>query len=315
MKNSITVSVCMVTYNQEAYIEDAIKGVLMQKDCDYELIIADDCSTDGTLAICKNYQEQHPDIIHIIEQSQNKGVVGNTKDCLMACSGKYIAICEGDDYWIDDHKLQKQVAVLDEHQDVSMVHTSWINIFQDENWSKPQSIIDGQYVCERQKGKDCIIEILKGEYRSIRFSSICFRKHTLEEAMLTDKELFSNHYSTCDIVLFYVLAYYGRFYFIEDETVSYRIQRESVSISSDETKIARFSLGCLYIKVHFIKSYAIPVTIVKKQLRASFHSLLKYVHVHKDKKTLFELLKLAKQCGYRPSVRQILRIILCLIHP
>ena len=215
----------MVPYDQEAYIEEAIKGVLMQKDCDYELIIADDCSTDGTLAICKKYQEQHPDMIHIIEQPQNKGVVGNTKDCLMACSGKYIAICEGDDYWIDDHKLQKQVAILDDYQDISMVHTSWINLFQDENWSKPQSIIDGQYVCERQKGRDSIIEILREEYRSIRFSSICFRKHTLEIAMLADKELFSNHYSTCDIVLFYVLAYYGRFYFIEEETVTYRIQK------------------------------------------------------------------------------------------
>lgn len=315
MDNNITVSVCMVTYNQEAYIEDAIKGVLMQNSCDYELIIADDCSTDGTLAICKKYQELHPDIIHIIEQPQNKGVVGNTKDCLMACSGKYIAICEGDDYWIDDHKLQKQVAVLDEHQDVSMVHTSWMNYIQEKNEFFSQPIINDQYVCERQKGKDCIIEILKEEYRSIRFSSICFRKSTLQKAMLTDNELFSKHYSTCDITLFYVLAYYGRFYFIEDETVSYRIQRESVSISSDETKIARFSLGCLYIKVHFIKSYAIPVTIVKKQLRASFHSLLKFVHANKDKKILFELLHLAKRCGYRPSVGQILRIILCLIHP
>lgn len=305
----------MVTYNQEAYIEDAIKGVLMQKSCDYELIIADDCSTDGTLAICKKYQEQHPDIIHVIEQPKNKGVVGNTKDCLMACSGKYIAICEGDDYWIDDQKLQKQVAVLDEHQDVSMVHTSWINYFQEKNEFCSQSIINGQYVCERRKGKESIIEILREEYRSIRFSSICFRKCTLEEAMLTDKELFSNHYSTCDIVLFFVLAYYGRFYFIEEETVTYRIQNESVSISSNEYKIAHFALGCLYIKAHFVEFYAIPVNLVKKQLRASFHSLFKYVHVKKDKKTLFELLNLAKQCGYRPSVRQILRIILCLIHP
>ena len=305
----------MVTYNQEAYIEEAIKGVLMQKDCDYELIIADDCSTDGTLAICKKYQEQHPDMIHIIEQPQNKGVVGNTKDCLMACSGKYITICEGDDYWIDDHKLQKQVAVLDEHQDVSMVHTSWMNYIQEKNELFSQPIINGQYVCERQKGKESIIEIMREEYRSIRFSSICFRKHSLEEAMLADKELFSNRYSTCDIVLVYVLAYYGRFYFIEEETVTYRIQKESVSISSDDYKIAHFALGCLYIKAHFIKSYAIPVTLVKKQLRASFHSLLKYAHVNKDKKTLSELLNLAKQCGYRPSVRQILRIILCLIHP
>lgn len=304
----------MVTYNQEAYIEDAIKGILMQKDCDYELIIADDCSTDGTLAICKKYQEQYPDIIHIIQQSQNRGVVGNTKDCLMACSGKYIAICEGDDYWIDDYKLQKQVAILDDCQDISMVHTSWINLFQEKNEFVSQHIVDGQYVCERQKGRGSIIEIMREEYRSIRFSSICFRKHSLEEAMLTDKELFSNHYSTCDIVLFYVLAYYGRFYFIEDETVSYRIQRESVSISSDENKRAHFSLGCLYIKTHFIEFYSIPSNTVRKQLKASFHSLFKYAQETKDRKMLNRLLKLAKQCNYWPSLGQIVRAFICFIH-
>ena len=91
------VSVCMVTYNQEAYISAAIESVLMQKDCEYELIIADDCSTDGTLAICQKYQERYPDIIKLIRQSGNKGVVGNTKDCMIACKGKYNAVCEGDD--------------------------------------------------------------------------------------------------------------------------------------------------------------------------------------------------------------------------
>lgn len=304
----------MVTYNQEAYIEDAIKGVLMQKDCDYELIIADDCSSDGTLAVCKKYQEKHPDIIRIIEQKQNKGVVGNTKDCLMACTGKYIAICEGDDYWIDDHKLQKQVGILNEHQDVSMVHTNWNNFYQEKNEFVSQPIIDGQFVCEKQKGKESIIEIMREDYRGIRFSSICFRNSTLQKAMLADNELFSNNYSTCDIALFYVLAYYGKFFYINEETVSYRIRQGSVSISSDNNKIAHFSMGCLYIKAHFIEHFGFPIHPFKKQIRASFHSLFKHAQETGDRKMLFKLLKLAKQCNYWPSLGQIIRAIICFIH-
>lgn len=147
------ISVCMPTYNQEGYIAQAIEGVLMQKGCDYELIIADDGSTDGTAAICRDYQHRHPDIIKIISQTSNKGVVLNTKDCLEAAEGQYIAICEGDDWWIDECKLTRQAAILDTEPDVSMVHTNWINYLQESKTFKERNFKPkSSYLCETARG-------------------------------------------------------------------------------------------------------------------------------------------------------------------
>lgn len=111
---SLLVSVHMITYNHEKYIAQAIKGVLMQEtNFDYELVISDDCSSDNTLSIIKEYQELHPNIIRIIHREKNIGAVKNFFDTFTHCKGRYIAICEGDDYWTDCLKLQKQVDVLE----------------------------------------------------------------------------------------------------------------------------------------------------------------------------------------------------------
>ena len=146
---TVVISVCMPTYNQEDYIEQAIKGVLMQRDCNYELIIANDGSTDRTQAICMEYQSRYPERIRLINQPANKGLVLNTKDCLMAATGKYIAICEGDDWWTDEYKLKKQADVLDGNPDVSMVHTNWINYIQETHTFKERTFTPkSTYLCE-----------------------------------------------------------------------------------------------------------------------------------------------------------------------
>jgi glycosyltransferase involved in cell wall biosynthesis len=104
----------MITYNHEKYIAQAIEGVLMQQTTfRYELVISDDSSLDNTLNIIKEYQERHPNIIRIIYREKNLGSMRNFSDTFNYCNGKYIAICEGDDYWTDSLKLQKQVDVLE----------------------------------------------------------------------------------------------------------------------------------------------------------------------------------------------------------
>lgn len=307
------VSVCMVTYNQEAYISAAIESVLMQKDCEYELIIADDCSTDGTLAICQKYQERYPDIIKLIRQSGNKGVVGNTKDCMIACKGKYIAVCEGDDYWIDDHKLQKQVTILEQDPTVSMVHTNWENFFQEKNQFEEHKPVTGDFVCEKQAGKNGVLEIIQEQYRGIRFSSICFRAETLRKAMSDKYDLFNIKYPTCDIVLFYMLAYHGRIAYLPEKTTVYRIQRESVSISSNSKKNIKFTIGCIYIYYDTWCQYDLPRQLLNKKLKNSFHYLLETIHESGDTELLKEALALTKEIGYKPSLLQMLRIPLCYV--
>jgi len=132
---SLLVSVHMITYNHEKYIAQAIKGVLMQEATfDYELVISDDSSSDNTLNIIKEYQERYPNIVRIIHREKNLGSVKNFFDTLKHCNGKYIAICEGDDYWTDCLKLQKQVDVLENnHKLTGCFHNSEERYWNDYN--------------------------------------------------------------------------------------------------------------------------------------------------------------------------------------
>lgn len=114
-------SIITITYNHEPFIVKTIEGVLMQQvNFPIELIIAEDCSTDGTRAICQRYAEEYPELIRLITSESNVGAVANERRAMLAARGKYIAFCEGDDYWIDPLKLQKQVDFLESHPDYSV---------------------------------------------------------------------------------------------------------------------------------------------------------------------------------------------------
>jgi hypothetical protein len=115
------VSVMMITYNHEEYISQAIESVLMQEtDFPYELVIGEDCSTDGTRQVVVDYQEKNPEKIRLLLSAQNLGMHENARRTRQACRGEYIAVLEGDDYWTDPHKLQKQVDFLDSHPECAM---------------------------------------------------------------------------------------------------------------------------------------------------------------------------------------------------
>ena len=122
------IGVCIVTYNQEKYIAQAIESVLSQVDCGHEVVayIGNDCSKDRTGDICHQYAQQYPGRIKVVDNERNLGLVGNTMNLLeiMRKDGcKYIAMLDGDDYWCDDHKLQKQVAYMEAHPEYGLVHT------------------------------------------------------------------------------------------------------------------------------------------------------------------------------------------------
>ena len=113
-------TICCITYNHEEYIRDAIESFLMQKThFPFEIIIHDDASTDKTAEIIKEYEIKYPDIIKPIYQTENQYSKGKKASLFtfMAARGKYIALCEGDDYWIDPLKLQKQTELMEKYPD------------------------------------------------------------------------------------------------------------------------------------------------------------------------------------------------------
>lgn len=115
------VSVVCVTYNQEAFIAETLDSFLMQQvTFPMEIIVADDASTDKTPEIIAQYAQDHPDIIRPILRSKNIGVLANFLETMRSAKGRYIALCEGDDYWTDKNKLQKQVRFMDDHPDYSI---------------------------------------------------------------------------------------------------------------------------------------------------------------------------------------------------
>ncbi|WP_255490533.1 glycosyltransferase [Dysgonomonas sp. 511] len=133
---SITVSVSMITYNHEEFIAEAIEGVVMQKtNFAFELVIGEDCSTDRTREICIEYQKKYPDIIRLRLPETNQGMMLNWINNIESGQGKYIALCDGDDYWTDPYKLQKQVDFMEANPDFAMcshaTHTLMCGVLDD----------------------------------------------------------------------------------------------------------------------------------------------------------------------------------------
>jgi glycosyltransferase involved in cell wall biosynthesis len=114
-------SVMIVTYNHERFIAQALTSVLSQRvNFDYEVVVGEDCSTDGTRAILMDFYRRFPDRIVPLLQSRNIGAMRNAEATFAACRGQYLALLEGDDYWTCEDKLQKQVDFLDAHADYAI---------------------------------------------------------------------------------------------------------------------------------------------------------------------------------------------------
>jgi glycosyltransferase involved in cell wall biosynthesis len=135
------VSVRTSTYQHASYIKQCIEGVLMQKtNFPFEFIIGEDLSTDGTREIVLEYANKYPDTLRVLTADYNVGPQANGRRCFMASRGKYIALCEGDDFWIDPLKLQKQVDILEENEEFGMCYTQ-AKVFVQEKKKYAKKII------------------------------------------------------------------------------------------------------------------------------------------------------------------------------
>ena len=188
-------TVAVVTYNHEKYIKQCLDGILMQQtDFDYEVVIGEDSGTDKTLSICEEYAIQYPQI-KILPKQERLGIGQNWLRVLKACSGDYIAFCEGDDYWINSQKLQKQVEYLDAHPECSMCYTD-CDIFYEASGTYDRSIFKNNHA-----SVNSLNPILARGYQSN--VTWLFRKENIENLD------FKNYSVDCSSVLLYELCLYG----------------------------------------------------------------------------------------------------------
>lgn len=211
------VSVLMITYNHEAYIKEAIEGTISQKtNFPIEIVIADDASKDSTPKIIENFANKYPNIIKPILRTKNLGPNTNWLDAYSKCSGKYIALCEGDDYWIDEYKLQKQVDFL-EHQR-NYIFTFHDTLILNENTNQKNLRIGDRKIDEIVDLKSLIIE------NNIATASIVF-KNVLDPS--TFPKWFES-ISKGDYALLILLAEKGAGILIPGVMSVYRVHGEGV---------------------------------------------------------------------------------------
>lgn len=167
------VSISLITYNHEKYVRQALDNILNQeRDFDIEIIVGDDCSPDNTRSIILEYQEKHPDLIQtIFHKEKPKGIPGkiNFVSTIHAATGKYVAMLDGDDYWTDPRKLQKQVDFLESHPDYSLCFHNARLVFEGVDGK------DRNYHPETRPAT-YTIEDLVGVYWFIHSGSIMYRR-------------------------------------------------------------------------------------------------------------------------------------------
>lgn len=133
-----TVSIVTISYNQERYIKQALESFVTQHtDFIFEIIVADDASTDGTQEVIREYERNYPQIFRNILREKNVGAQRNFKEAMVSARGRYVALCEGDDFWTDSTKLQRQVDFLDKHDTYSMCFHP-VRVFYEDGTSKEE---------------------------------------------------------------------------------------------------------------------------------------------------------------------------------
>lgn len=232
------VSVQMVTYNHEPYIAQAIEGVMKQKtEYPFELIIGEDCSTDGTREIVIEYQRKYPDIIRIITSDKNVGAKKNGYRTTKACRGKYIAFCEGDDYWHHPYKLQKQVNYLESHPECGLVFADCDVYYNRFNKFIRRFNYNKGF---RSPANLTIEEIIWGGMVEFTCTAMT-RRYLYEQVIESDPYLHkSGKFRLGDKQAWAELSLISEVSYIPECLATYRVLGESASRSKDSIKVWQF---------------------------------------------------------------------------
>lgn len=279
--NKPLVSACVITYNQALFLKQCLDGVVTQNlDIDYEIIIGDDASTDDTQKICEDFQSRFPNKVKYFRRDKNLGVIGNWLETIFDCKGKYIAICEGDDYWTDPFKLQKQVDLFRKYDnialcfhDASILYDGFSATFAEDNVSstyysgpksrpKPIGIVGAEHFVKVSASvptcsimfKSQIIGILKHQYLLSRSDN---------------KKIYS-----VDLMLLFAALSVGPAAYIDGNMAVYRKNPGGISVTSK----TEYKLNCLLYELSLIDKllefkYRVELNRKKEKIRINLFKI------------------------------------------
>ena len=207
--NKTKISACIITYNHEGFIRVCLEGAINQEvDFEYEIVIGEDNSSDRTRQICIEYAQKYPNLIKFYPREKNLGMIGNWIETIQNCTGKYIALCEGDDYWTDPLKLQKQVDFLEANPD-------YVLCFHQVNILKTNGEIVEDFITNVPENYETIETLARlGNY--IHTPSVVFRNVVKEFPFEFE------HSPIGDFFLYMMIAEHGKLKYLEGKMAVYR---------------------------------------------------------------------------------------------
>jgi glycosyltransferase involved in cell wall biosynthesis len=308
--NPTKVSVLIITYNHEAYIQQTLDSVLSQKtDFPFEIVIGDDASTDATVELLEDYERRFPNIVKVLTTAQNLGVVPNYLRTLAACQGDFIAHLDGDDYWIDDEKLQKQVNTMEKDPQVTICYTAR-KVFREDWATSDFQITDPSVLADiqsRQTDEKGFYFIKDGDsdttYSAADFandvffhlSTILFRRPSsaVVQKLATFKNIVDRPLS---IILLEEMGGYA--VQIPDVCTVFRMNNNSTFTVAAETKRIQMT-NAMYSQLNSL--YPHLAKYLNKHLNVSDYFLMRSAYRQKDKKTVRSL---ANQILSRPTIEK-----------
>ncbi len=260
-KENIVVSIFVITYNQENYIKETIFSILNQiLTYEFEIIILDDCSTDNTSQLCLEIQRQYNKIKYI-RNIHNLGLIRNYHTNIAKyATGKYIAQCAGDDYWIDQYKLQKQVDFLELNPDYGLIHTSAKAFYTDRN----------KFLTFKKKDKtQNLLDFFVSN--KVFACTVCF-KRDIYIKYLSDINPIGNNWFCEDYPMWLYFAGKTRVKAISDVTAVYRVTNNSISRSANLDKRLNNYLSRIDIINFFIKYFKVDKKVAEKSLYSAYYN-------------------------------------------
>ena len=273
------VSICVITYNHEQFIEEALESFLMQEiNFEVEIVLHDDASTDSTQDIVKTYVNQYPGLFNVLLQTENQrskyGGGMQPRFNYPRTKGKYIALCDGDDYWTDALKLQKQVDIMEENDEISLVHGKAEIIRLDKS---QEEINKFSVKIPRLKSK-ATKSLLSFNYY-VRTGSAMFKRNDVENFFKVYDENNLMNIANGDILLWYILSKKGSFYYFDDTLIVYRVLVESASNTKSINKKREMLIRYILTRIILAKKekyYSLMLKLLPKLLKQKILLFLKY---------------------------------------
>jgi glycosyltransferase involved in cell wall biosynthesis len=247
----VTLSVCLITYNQAGYIREALDSILMQQvNFTWEIIIADDHSTDGSVEIIREYKNKYPGLIRLLLQDKNVGAAKNWTDLMMASGGDYVAYLEGDDYWTAKDKLSTEVDFLIKNKEYALVCTDY------DVLKSAEEEITGNYlgsVHGLKSERDIILTEYLFNRVAIRSLTAVMRRAALMDYFRNTDQSITDNPSAGDLPLWLYLLSRHKVRYLPVSTAMYRVLPGTGSRPSDPDRKRSFQKGVCDILDYFIR--------------------------------------------------------------